>query len=71
MFLREVDTSMHTMVLFNQIMKYQLSHMQFNQISDHKDDIYLNGKLYTKLLGQAVNKNTKFMFIKSVQLLFS
>ena len=35
--------------------KYQLPHTRF---SDHKHDIYLNGKLSTKLLAQAANKNT-------------
>ena len=45
--------------------------MRFDQISDHKHDIYLHGKLSsnlklpTKLLAQAVNKNTKFVFTKT------
>ena len=39
--------------------KYQLPHARFDQISDHKHDIYLYGKLSTKLLTQAANKNTK------------
>ena len=33
--------------------KYQLHHTQFDQSSDHKHDIYLYGKLSTKLLAQA------------------
>ena len=36
--------------------------MQFDQISDHKHDIYLHGKLSAKLLAQAANKNAKPMF---------
>ena len=39
------------------MIKYQLSHMRFNQISYHKHDIYLYGKLSTKLLAQVANKN--------------
>ena len=33
--------------------------MRFEQISDHKRDIYLYGKLSAKLVAQAANKNTK------------
>ena len=44
------------------MIKCQLPHTRFDQISDNKRDIYLYEKLYTKLLAQAVNKNTKFMF---------
>ena len=50
---------------------YQLPHAQFDQISDHKHAIYLYEKLSTKLLAQAVNKNTKFIFRKPGWLLFS
>ena len=57
-----IDRSSST--LNNQMIKHQLPHMQFDQISDHKHGIYLYGKLYTKLLGQAANKNIKFMFTK-------
>ena len=32
---------------FNQIIKYQLPHTRFNNISDHKHDIYLYEKLPT------------------------
>ena len=42
-----------------------LPHTQFDQISDHKHDTYLSGKLFTKLLAQVANKNTKFMFTKT------
>ena len=44
--------------------------MRFNEISDHKHDKFLYGKLSGKLLAQA-NKNIKFMFTKTVRLLFS
>ena len=47
------------------MIKCQLPYMQFNQISDHKHDIYLYGKLSTKLLAQAAYENTKFMFTKT------
>ena len=56
--------------LWTVISNYQLPHTQFGQINDHKHDIYLYGKLFTKLLGQAANKNTKFMFTKTGLLLF-
>ena len=46
------------------MVKYQLPHTRVDQISDHKHDIYLYGKLLTKLLPQAANKNTNFMFMK-------
>ena len=52
-------------------MKYQLLHVQFDHISDHKHDIYFYRKLSTKLLAQAANKNTKFMFTKTGRMLFS
>ena len=35
------------------LIKYQLPHTQSDQISDHKHDIYLYGKLTTNLLAQA------------------
>ena len=50
-------------VIPNQVIKYSLPHTQFDQISDHKRDIYFYGKLSTKPLAQAANKNTKFMFL--------
>ena len=54
------------------MIKYQLPHMRFDHISDHKYDIYLYGKLSTKLLGQGgANKNTKLMFTKTGQMFFS
>ena len=52
------------------MIKYQHSHTWFNQISDHKHDIYLYGKLFTKLLAQATNENTKSVFTKTGQLFF-
>ena len=52
------------------MIKYQLPHTRFDHISDHKYDIYFNGKLFIKLLAEAVNRNTTFMFAKPVQLLF-
>ena len=45
--------------------------MRFDQISDHKHDIYLYGKLSIKLFAQASNKNTKFMFTKTGNFLFT
>ena len=54
-------------VISNQMIKYKLSHMRFNQNSDLKHEIYLNGKLSTKPLGKRANKNTKntkLMFTK-------
>ena len=54
-------------VISNQMIKYHLSHMRFNQNSDLKHEIYLNGKLSTKPLGKRANKNTKntkLMFTK-------
>ena len=53
------------------MIQYQFLHTQFNQISDDKQDIYLYGVLFTKLLGQAANKNPIFMFKKTGQLHFS
>ena len=43
--------------------------MLFNQIRDHKHNIYFNRKLTTKLLPQTANENTELMFTKAVQLL--
>ena len=43
------------------MIKYQLRHTQLDQISDHKHDIYLYGKLPTELLVQAANENMKSM----------
>ena len=45
-------------VISNQTIKYQLPHTWFDQISDHKHDIHLYGKLSTKLLAQTANKTT-------------
>ena len=38
-------------VVPNQMIKYQLPHTRFDQVSDHKHDIYLYGKLSTKPSG--------------------
>ena len=43
------------------MIKYQLSHMPFDQIT-YKHDIYLYRKLSWKLLVQAVNKNTVHVY---------
>ena len=40
----------HCGTLDNQMIKYQLPHTRFDEISDHKHDIHLNGKLSTELL---------------------
>ena len=48
--------------LFNQVIKYSLPHTRFYQVSNHKHDIYLYGKLSAKLSAQAANKNTKSKF---------
>ena len=40
------------------ILKYQLFHTRFDQISDHKHDIYLYQKLSTKLLAQGMYVDT-------------
>ena len=50
---------------------FQLSHMLFDQLSNREHDIYLYGKLSTKLLAKATNKNAKLMFMKTEWLLFS
>ena len=50
-------------VMSNQMVKHQLPHTRFDQISDHKHDIYLYGKLSSKLLAQTANKNTKFILV--------
>ena len=42
----------------SQMINHQLRHKRFDQISGHKHDIYLNGKLFTKQLAQAAYKNT-------------
>ena len=52
-------------IISNQIISYQLPNTQLDQISDHKHGISLHGKLFTKLLAQAANKNTKFVFTKT------
>ena len=51
------------------MIKYQFPHMLFNQISDHKHNIYFNRELATKLLAQTANENNKFMFTKAGKLL--
>ena len=38
------------------MIKYQLLHKCLDQISDHKHDIDLYGKLFTKLSAQVANK---------------
>ena len=38
--------------------KYQLSDMRFDQISDHKIEIYLYSERSIKLLAQTANNNT-------------
>ena len=58
-------------VISDQMIKYQLAHARFDQISDHKHDIYLYGKLSAELLVQAATNDTKFMFTKTGHLLFS
>ena len=35
-------------VISDQMIKYQLSHARFDQISDHKHEIYLHGERSTK-----------------------
>ena len=45
-------------VILNQMIKFHLSDKWFHQISDHKHDICLYGKLSTKLLAKAADKNT-------------
>ena len=57
-------------IISNQMISYQLPNTRLDQTSDHKHDISLYGKLFTKLLVQAANKNTKFMFTKTGQFLF-
>ena len=47
------------------MIKYQLSHAQFDQINDHKHDMFSYRKLSTKLLARTANINTKFMLIKA------
>ena len=58
-------------VISSQIIKYQLSDMQYDQINGHKHDIHLYVKLSPKLVGEAANKNTKFVFQKTGRLIFS
>ena len=41
---------------------WQLTYSQFDKHSDHKHNTDLHGKLSTKLLVQAANEKTKFMF---------
>ena len=43
-------------VISNEMIKYKLPHTWFNQISDHKHGIHLDGKLSTKLLAEKANK---------------
>ena len=59
----------HWTVISDQMIN-QLPHARLDQINDLKHDIYFYGKLSTKLLAPAPNKNTKFMFTKSGRLLF-
>ena len=58
------------MVISNPMIKYHLPQTRLDQISDHKHDKSLYGKLSTKQLAQAVNQNTKFMITKTGRLLF-
>ena len=59
-------------VVFNAMIKYQVPHTRFDQISNHKHDIHLYEKLSTKLLVQAVikilrsclQKLNQFFFVK-------
>ena len=51
-------------VISNQMIKYQLSHTRFDQISDHKHGIYLHGDVSTKLLAQATSNITRFMLTR-------
>ena len=53
------------------MINYQLPHTRFDEISDHIHDIYLYRMLSTKLIAQAANKNTKFMFTKTLRSLFT
>ena len=50
------------------MIKYQLLHTRFDQISDHKHDIYLFAKLSSKLLAQPAVKTTLFTFTKTGRL---
>ena len=52
-------------VISNQMIKYLLPHTLFNQINGHKYGIYLYGKLTTKLLVLAANKNINFLFTRT------
>ena len=52
-------------VAFNKVIRCQLPHTWFDQISDHKYDICLYEKLLTNLLSQATNTTIKFMFMKT------
>ena len=53
------------------MIKHYLPHTQFDKISDHKHHMYLHGKLSTKLLAQANDKDNKLIFKKTGWLLFS
>ena len=53
------------------MIKYQLPYTRFDQISDHEHEKYLYGKLFTKLLAEAANKTTEFMFTKTGRFVFS
>ena len=55
----------------NQMISYKLLHAWFYHIFGDKHEIYLYGKLSTKLLAQATNKNTKFMYNKMVPFFLS
>ena len=55
-------------VISNQIIKNKLSHTWLDQINVYKYGIYLYGKLATKLLALAANKNTNFLFTKTGRL---
>ena len=53
------------------MISYQFPYTLFDQLSDNTYGISLYGRLFTKLLAQAANKNTKFMFTKTGRLLYS
>ena len=55
-------------VISNQIIKNKLSHTWLDQINVYKYGICFCGKLATKLLALAANKNTNFLFTKTGRL---
>ena len=65
----EVHCGIRT-VVSNLMIKHQLLHTRFDQICDHRHDIYLYGKLSSKLT-QTGDQNTEFMLTKTGQFFFS